>query len=185
MGEDDRGVFLIGQLLPRLPQKITEKTLFQIEKVIRAFGQETVIKGLKNLGVIFQGFRHRILGGVLVILDECLNLTIQLRISKHLQMGGKDGPVFFAQLGSNLITIFRDLIRNGLERFGPTVQFDIRRVMIHESPRNPESLVVENQRFANRQTWRDRYSLQNLHGQRGPNFAKTESSNMEPLVQSP
>jgi hypothetical protein len=78
-------------------------------------------------------------------------------------MCGEDGTALFAKLSRYRVAIACDLLGDGVDRFVKPLQLVVDGVAHYEPTRDPESLVVDYQCFANGYAWRNRNSLQRSH----------------------
>jgi hypothetical protein len=85
-------------------------------------------------------------------MDHLLELRAEADVAEHLQMGGKDGGVFWAELGSDSVPIPLDLGAGRVDGGGQAFQFVFDCVSRYETARDAKSLGINNERFADRNT---------------------------------
>ncbi len=91
--------------------------------------------------------------------NHALQLGAEIRIAKHLQMGGEDGAVLFAELAGDGLAIAVDLLARGAHgRFEP-FQLVFHRVARDESSRDAKALVVHDEGLTHGDAGRNRNSL--------------------------
>lgn len=151
------------ELLPSFAKQLAQQTAFDIDDVVRAFGQVDVVQVLKDFGEPAERLTDGILGRVVLFPDEPLEFGQQTRIAQHLQMSGEDRAALIAKLSRYRVAIASDLLGDGVDCLVETLQLVVDRVAQDEPPGDAESLVVDYQGFANGYAWRNRNSLQRSH----------------------
>ena len=162
VSQDDGRCVQVDRAFLAAVQQVVQQPLFQVEQVVGPFGQIGVAHLLKDAGIAPQRAMDRHFGRHLLA-DLLLQLLVQMRIFEHLAVGREDGAVLLAQLIGDRLPVPVDLDRHGLDRAVEARQLGIDRVAIDGATRDDESLVFDDQRFANGNAGRNGNSLQYLH----------------------
>lgn len=155
------------EFFPALAEQLAQQAPFDIDDVVRTFGQVDVVQVLKDFGEPAQRFTHSVFGRVMLFPNQSLDFREQIRIAQHLEMGREDGTALVAELSGYRVAIAGDLSGDGVDRFVQPLQFVVDGVAHDKPARDAESLVIDYQCFANGNAWRNRDSLQRSHGDVG------------------
>ena len=99
----------------------------------------------------------------MLLANRVFEFIMQTLIAEHLEMGREDRTVMLAQLRRDRVAVSFDFDADRRNRLVETMQLLFYRVVRHETTRDTKSLVINNQRFADGDTWRSRDSLECMH----------------------
>ena len=153
----------VRQLLAAPAEQMPQQPLLDVEDVVGPLGHVVAFERLKHLGVVPQHAAHRVLGRVVPLADHLLELRAQPAVVEHLDVGGEDRAVFLAELLGDAVAIALDLGGGGGDRLIEPLQLVFDGIARQEPTRDAKSLVVHDERFADRHAGRNGNSLKTFH----------------------